>query len=184
MDQQGFILCKYLWQIFIWEDPTEERHLPPKKYDILGSSFKQARYKIVILVILYQYVDERRDIPWNMVSPFFMVCPDSSQCIDIIPLWKSTYFMIWFARADYISWYGSLERTIFHDMVRSSGLYFLLLLQYCLNIQYSTIFIGFMQVYYIIFQKVKWHIEEFKNWYVDFYNGIMTKIISWCEVTI
>ena len=29
--------------------------------------------------------------------------------------------------------------------------------------------------YHEIFQKLKWHIEEFKNWYVDFYNGIMNK---------
>ena len=44
---------------------------------------------------------------------------------------KSTYWHYTIMKIDYISWYGLLERTIFHDMVRSSGLYFLLLLQYC-----------------------------------------------------
>ena len=35
------------------EGPFEERHLLPKKGYILGSSFKQAIYKIVIFVTLY-----------------------------------------------------------------------------------------------------------------------------------
>ena len=84
----------------------------------------------------------------------------------------------------HISWYGSLARTIFHDMVRSSGLYFMIwfaradyifcycciiaiLLEYCSNIT------GILLRYYIIFQKLKWHIEEFENRYVDFHNGIL-----------